>query len=1488
MDILGYLKGKLSDFENTVAQKAQPLGQDFSNFGSAVHNEFNQLPSQIGQGFQQAGNQPLFGINNPTPFKIPQLPSPTLNQGIQLGQNEVQDVAHGITDPQGQGANYNPKGTGLGLMAAQYLGGLGGFGAGGTVAQGGKLAINVGKGLLTGAGLTAGMAATQKIAGQQPTLGSLAPVAILGTALGTLGVKENPEELNQAINLAKGLSKEDFVSALSKASKPVQDAVQGVIKDKSSPVNSVEDFHNAVNTQTPPVANAGVSDTGKTGISNIKPLDQAVDAYKQSGYGTDTGTLDNLVKQSETPEAKSFTQQQIKTIPTNPDGTISVYRVGGTREGTLSVTTNSQMADIISKERIKQGLDGTISQHNINPNDIKLTIPGFEKELLIDGKSLNQSSLPHPTEVSSLSQPQNVSNIVKEGSGGVLPIKEPIITKFNDNLVKQGIPVKSESQVKDLPTIQSDFEKEMDALASKPLENTPITKTPYARGDLLPIAGKAKAEANIPIPKNTQVNPNFGQEHLEMPLKREYMPVDLSKDIPNPKVKFAGQGGVGDILHQNLRPQLNILRDSNDPAARTLAARIDDFESQKSLFANNWLTDMENATKGLGKKEWENIFDINEHGAAPLSPEVARAAEVVKGINADIRTKGIASNLHVLDAGSLTPFTGRENYMPHFLEKDALEKAQGNKDILSELIKNGKATNEQEARLYLERNYNELAARRQGNLEFHRGEIEYPYMKTKEAYSTYLNQVSNRLASANQFGTFGQESERLIQDMTGKGNTYEAKEARDLISKINGKAEVTPEDKLFKKFTSTARFAETTTKMGLLTPWHHGTAIAALASRVGNFNTLKSTGALLKAVLGNYSELARRNVSRLHSTDTSLYGGGSKLDKFYSAIGLNRTLKALSAMAAHAANYRLDDMTKDLANPTVQRDIERAGLDYQQVLKQGGFTPLDRTHYIQSIMKDTSLLLHPGELPKIANTQIGKIAIMLKAPILQRTERLFPYLIQEVLHGNIAPAAAFIIMGTAIGSAEQVGGNIVQNAPAKSPQTLLLQGLLRGVAPFGGQELASLIQYPQFTPQTIAGMVAGPVGSDVVTGGQAISQLQSNNPQDQLTAKRALVRNIPIIGPTLANTVLPYKSYVGNRPSDIVSSIVSGKTPIGQGLKDIVRQNPDVQAKQQVASTYYNTINNFEKNLSTPEQDGLKEYANIKAQLQLNPNDEGLKIARARLLASDPKLLANVTQESQLVAKATGSQINPLLTYDSGQQKILLNALSLPPTDAFAKQLKADNPELFNDYYAKEATYSAYLAKQNIQPKAGSQAYLPAPQPSQFDPKGQSGYVQNILDQAAKAKAAGQRTSGYYNDSSVQAFLTANREHQNQQLTQLGYNQVDKYGNIIPAAKLAQITASGGTAATTSGGGGMSPVAKYLAKKTGRNMPLVHGSRKGSKIKVLKGRSTKLIKVAKAKPLKYVLNPIKIARKAKVKFKIARTPTYLKIANPKTKKLKLG
>lgn len=192
---------------------------------------------------------------------------------------------------------------------------------------------------------------------------------------------------------------------------------------------------------------------------DTQKLHDAIDNYiKDSGvYKSPTGeaqvtpALKEITDLVDKPDVVDFTQRQVMKLPTNEDGTITLYR--GTNEHDNSNRLVSASYDREHALEFVNGDESKIIETKVQPSDIKAFVGGQEAEVLIPGSKLTkapeetpQSSAPGgetpPTETPAPAEPakvemvpqsekyytRNVENKYIESEGKAVKIMEGVDT----------------------------------------------------------------------------------------------------------------------------------------------------------------------------------------------------------------------------------------------------------------------------------------------------------------------------------------------------------------------------------------------------------------------------------------------------------------------------------------------------------------------------------------------------------------------------------------------------------------------------------------------------------------------------------------------------------------------------------------------------------------------------------------------------------------------------------------------------------------------------------------------------------------------------------------------------------------------------------------------------------------------------------------------------------------------------------------------------
>jgi len=288
--------------------------------------------------------------------------------------------------------------------------------------------------------------------------------------------------------------------------------------------------------QTSPTAQAGFAKVpgGKAPVDpapQVTPLSKAVDNYKQEPLGsTNTKSIDNLVKESSTPQGRATTKSHVDTIPKNADGTVTVYRVGDVRDGNMSTTLDPGMAQVLAKERASQGLSSGVTKMDVSPDSIKAVVPGIESEVIINQSTPQVSKTP------------SLKNGVTKSQ-----IPAPEAPKFAKILAK-------DTATQGLPIVGSN----LGAPKAIPKESIP-PRTPEVPGQLSPVSSKLVRTAQ-PSAQGSSSTPNISTNDY---IKQQFKAQEAARK--------AGDNGLISKLHNDANVKF---LDSFSPIEKTMNAAI--------------------------------------------------------------------------------------------------------------------------------------------------------------------------------------------------------------------------------------------------------------------------------------------------------------------------------------------------------------------------------------------------------------------------------------------------------------------------------------------------------------------------------------------------------------------------------------------------------------------------------------------------------------------------------------------------------------------------------------------------------------------------------------------------------------------------------------------------------------------------------------------------------------------------------------------------
>lgn len=569
------------------------------------------------------------------------------------------------------------------------------------------------------------------------------------------------------------------------------------------------------------------------------------------------------------------------------------------------------------------------------------------------------------------------------------------------------------------------------------------------------------------------------------------------------------------LLQQGFNRVRNVIA-SQGPAGQELAQNLLNQRDRAETLAGDFVSRMP-TVRNLSKADFANFVDAAEGKAKPLNATVAKAVGEWNTIRNEIH--GLAGDQ--LDIGKI------ENYFPHHFDpKQFTRNWQSN---IQHLIKTGQAADATDAAQKLRYAADVVRNRKYGNLEASRI-VDLPgYDKTKEALFNYIEGASNRISQAETFGPKDEKSLSLINQIAQSGGDADTvKHMYDIAvgAKKYGQGS--------KQLTGALRRFNTTTKLGL----------GALTNMGQNVNTATVTGpvrtlaGMVGAMKPEAQDFALKAGITLDGVLSDLKEGGGFAGKVMgklSAPGFNKVEKFNRVTAAWAGKGYAEDMAKAAANGS-QAGIEalqKMGLNPEAIIKRGGsLTPEETIKAARNVVERTQFKVDPQDLPGWANSPWGKTVAQFRTFSYNQTAFLGREILQPAQKGNFAPLARFLAVGLPVGAALTETTNVLRNRkseenPAKRVMQYaqkvggagLASDLITGLFPMNGKYLD-----PNRATTLAVSTLAGPTFGSLAEGYGALTNAIQGKPQN---LERFALRQTPIVGSTLQNTLLPYQSQNG-------------------------------------------------------------------------------------------------------------------------------------------------------------------------------------------------------------------------------------------------------------------------------------------------------------------------------------------------------------------------
>lgn len=572
-------------------------------------------------------------------------------------------------------------------------------------------------------------------------------------------------------------------------------------------------------------------------------------------------------------------------------------------------------------------------------------------------------------------------------------------------------------------------------------------------------------------------------------------------------------------LNQGLNRVRNVI-ESQGPAGKQLGSDLRTARDLAETSAGGWVSRLK-TVGNLTKEEFNNFVDVAEGRGAPLNAKVSQAVGEWDLIRNEVFNKAKESGVEL---GKI------ENYFPHTYDEKIFKNKNTYNEAINHLVNTGQAKDQADAIRLLSYARDVVRNRKHGNLEFERMVNLPNYEKTKDALFGYIESAANRIAQAQTFGPKDEKALQLIEQIARSGgDASTVKNAFDIAAGAKNYGS------LQSKISTGLRAYNAYTKLGL----------GALTNTGQNVNTATVTGAirtLVNAPKAAFSKEAKDFALQAGVTldgvlkdlkDGSGFGG--KVFGKLGAPGFNQVEKFNRTLAAVAGR----DYARSLASKGDAKTLAKMGI----VLKGNRLTPEQEIQAARNIVERTQFKVDPQDLPGWASSPWGKVFSQFRTFSYNQSAFIAREILEPIKRGNFAPLARFILIGGPVGYGVVEGRNILRNRKSEeSPVKRTIQSyqavgglglggdIFTGLFPMNNRYLS-----PDRANNLAVGTLGGPSFGSAMEGWGGVSSAVQGKPAN---LARFGLKQVPLVGSTLQNTILPYKAENGdlNRRFDFGST----------------------------------------------------------------------------------------------------------------------------------------------------------------------------------------------------------------------------------------------------------------------------------------------------------------------------------------------------------------
>lgn len=447
---------------------------------------------------------------------------------------------------------------------------------------------------------------------------------------------------------------------------------------------------------------------------------------------------------------------------------------------------------------------------------------------------------------------------------------------------------------------------------------------------------------------------------------------------------------------------------------------------------------------------------------------------------------------------------------------------KGNKDFFAhKLVAEGQAKNLTEAKGKILRFFRNSRQQRYGNLERAR-ELDFPFFdpNPQRVIPRYVANVERRLAEAQVLGPNLEHVDTLL----GSIKTPEAQVAGRLLVKVaRGANEVG--DEAIEKLLSTGRKLSTLRLSPLSSITNLGQNINTLLASdapsliKGLVRGLSRVGKELSVESGAIAESSLRQVQRAAGGDSGIVA------KYLRAVGFTPSERFNRVTSANTGWYYIQKLTTRLLKSPLDnlanKELSALELNPKNIVAQGGLTHNDLLRGVKVFVDRTQFRSRPVDLPaSFTKSTLGQNLSQFKTFSYQQGRFLAKQTLDQFRAGNSGKAIRNIaLLGTVFPLTGEAVADIRAVIQGKKRKTTGLARYFEDLTYVGGLGLLTdTIQSLKYNPsEFLLGPSAALLTRNAQAGYKALTGTLSQGD------KRALVGQIPLIGPLVSNRVFPPK-----------------------------------------------------------------------------------------------------------------------------------------------------------------------------------------------------------------------------------------------------------------------------------------------------------------------------------------------------------------------------